>query len=57
MSWSKRSDESIGLADGTKHAAGSVLFACVLAVGGFITVAWVITLLWGALSLVSWLVG
>jgi hypothetical protein len=40
-----------------KHAAGSALFACLLALGGFFTIAWAITLIWGALSLVRWIVG
>jgi hypothetical protein len=39
-----------------KEAAESVLFACLLALGGFITIAWMMTLLWGILFLVKWLV-
>jgi hypothetical protein len=39
-----------------KEAAESVLFACLLALGGFITLAWTMTLLWGILFLVKWLV-
>jgi hypothetical protein len=39
-----------------KKAAESVLFACLLALGAFMTIAWSITLLWCVLSLVTWLI-